>query len=99
MEMLKALSAVSIDNSLLRVPPWRNGYLLAGVALPFSLHLAILYVPIFNKIFNVYPLTVDDWKRVLMFAGPVLIVEEVLKAIGRMVNKKKVEKQREQMKR
>ena len=43
MEMFKALSAVSVNDSLLRVPPWRNQWLLMGVAGPFLLHLAVLY--------------------------------------------------------
>lgn len=30
---------------MLRVPPWRNRWLLAGVAFPSLLHLAVLYLP------------------------------------------------------
>lgn len=40
-----ASSAVSVDNSMLRVPPWRNKWLLAGVAFPSLLHFAVLYLP------------------------------------------------------
>ena len=43
MEMFKALSAVSVDNSLLEVPPWKNKWLVAGVAIPFLLHLGVVY--------------------------------------------------------
>jgi Ca2+-transporting ATPase len=43
MEMLKALSAVSVNDSLLRVQPWQNKYLLVGVSGPFLLHLIVLY--------------------------------------------------------
>lgn len=43
MEMFKALSAVSVDNSMLEVPPWRNKWLLLGVAVPFMLHLSVVY--------------------------------------------------------
>lgn len=43
MEMLKALSAVSVDNSLLRVGPQSNKWLLLGVAGPFLLHLLVVY--------------------------------------------------------
>ncbi|CAM9620236.1 unnamed protein product, partial [Sphacelaria rigidula] len=90
MEMLKALSAVSVDNSMLRVPPWRNKWLLAGVALPFALHLAVLYAPGVGDTFGVAPLTWDDWTYVLRFAMPILLVEEILKAVGRKVNAQKV---------
>lgn len=43
MEMLKALSAVSVDNSLLQVGPQSNKWLLLGVAGPFLLHLLVVY--------------------------------------------------------
>jgi Ca2+-transporting ATPase len=60
-EMLKALSAVSLDNSLLTIPPWRNSWLLAGVALPFALHLIALYFPPMAKLFGLHPLTAEQW--------------------------------------
>lgn len=43
MEMLKALSAVSVDDSLVRIGPHRNPWLLLGVSLPFALHLLLVY--------------------------------------------------------
>jgi P-type Ca2+ transporter type 2C len=43
MEMLKALSAVSVNDSLLRVGPQSNKWLLLGVSGPFLLHLLVLY--------------------------------------------------------
>ncbi len=43
MEMLKALSAVSVNDSLLRVGPQSNRWLLLGVSGPFLLHLLVLY--------------------------------------------------------
>ncbi|CAM9515328.1 unnamed protein product [Chrysoparadoxa australica] len=95
LEMLKALSAVSVDNSMLRVPPWRNQWLILGVTLPSLLHLAALYVPAFSSVFGLHPLSFDDWKVVLAFAAPVVLVEECLKYIGRRVNAKKVEDQKQ----
>jgi hypothetical protein len=43
MEMLKALSAVSVNDSLFRVGPQKNKWLLLGVSGPFLLHLFVLY--------------------------------------------------------
>jgi P-type Ca2+ transporter type 2C len=83
MEMLKALSAVSLDNSLLRVPPWMNPWLIAGVILPFSIHLSVVYFPVLNQVFGVSSLTADEWVTVLKWAAPILLLDEVLKAIGR----------------
>ncbi len=88
-EMLKALSAVSVDNSMLRVPPWRNGWLIAGVALPSILHLAMLYTPSACSMLGLAPLTIEDWFTVLRFSLPILLVEEMLKVIGRRGSIKK----------
>lgn len=88
MEMLKALSAVSVDQSLFRVGPQSNPWLLAGVAVPSLLHLGVLYsanlgFPKIGESFGMVPLSLDNWVTVLSWAAPILIVEETLKAIGR----------------
>lgn len=43
MEMLKALSAVSVDSSIFQVGPQSNKWLLLGVSGPFLLHLLVVY--------------------------------------------------------
>ncbi|CAJ1961317.1 unnamed protein product [Cylindrotheca closterium] len=97
MEMLKALSAVSVDNSLLQVSPFANKWLLAGVSGPFLLHLAVLYssklgVPVLGEAFGMVPLTSSDWQNVLLWAAPILLVDEILKAIGRNLKQKDFKK-------
>eukprot|EP00535_Pseudo-nitzschia_heimii_P009346 CAMPEP_0197178932 /NCGR_PEP_ID=MMETSP1423-20130617/4044_1 /TAXON_ID=476441 /ORGANISM="Pseudo-nitzschia heimii, Strain UNC1101" /LENGTH=1166 /DNA_ID=CAMNT_0042628755 /DNA_START=221 /DNA_END=3721 /DNA_ORIENTATION=- len=93
MEMLKALSAVSVNESIFRVPPWKNRWLLLGVAGPFLLHLSVLYsaklgLPGFGEAFGMVPLTKDDWKAVLMWSSPILLVDELLKFVGRRLRSK-----------
>ena len=83
MEMLKALSAVSLNGSMLRLPPWKNPWLLAGVLVPFALHLAVLYVAPLAAIFGLAPLNAREWGVILKFALPILLLEEALKWIGR----------------
>mmetsp|Transcript_15708 Transcript_15708/g.34386 ORF Transcript_15708/g.34386 Transcript_15708/m.34386 type:complete len:1192 (-) Transcript_15708:127-3702(-) len=88
MEMLKALSAVSVDNSLLRVGPQSNPWLLLGVSGPFLLHLFVLYspnlgIPALADSFGIVPLTKADWVTVAAWALPILLVDEILKAVGR----------------
>jgi magnesium-transporting ATPase (P-type) len=61
-EMLKAFSAVSLDNSLLQLPFWKNKYLLLGVTLPFLLHLAVLYIAPVAKVFGLAALSWREWK-------------------------------------
>jgi len=104
MEMIKALSAVSIDNSIISVGPQDNPWLLLGVAVPLSLHLFVLYsskfgLPGLGESFGMVPLTTDQWITVLCWAAPVLLVEEVMKAIGRWVYREERSKRLEDWKR
>lgn len=90
MEMLKALSAVSVDSSLLRVGPQSNPWLLLGVSVPFMLHLFVLYSSKFGlsalgESFGMVPLSGEDWITVLCWAAPILLVDEILKAVGRFI--------------
>jgi len=87
-ELLKALSSVSVDSSLLTIGPQRNPMLLLAVIIPFSIHLGILYssslgFPAIGDSFGVVPLTIDQWVTVLLWSMPILLVEEGLKAYGR----------------
>lgn len=83
LELLKALSAVSLHHSLLRVPPWRNGYLLPAVALPALLHVALVSTPYTRQVFGLQPLSRADWKVVALLSLPVLLLEEALKTVAR----------------
>ena len=73
MEMLKALSAVSVDNSLLTVGPHRNPLLVLGVALPMMLHLLVVYSSKFGldglgQSFGLVALSKDDWIEIFKWS-------------------------------
>jgi Ca2+ transporting ATPase len=40
--------SLSENQSLLKMPPWYNKYLLFAIGLSMSLHMMILYIPMFN---------------------------------------------------
>ena len=44
----KFIFSLSENQSLVKMPPWRNKYLLYAIALSMSLHMMILYIPMFN---------------------------------------------------
>lgn len=67
-EMLKALSAISLNDSFLSVPPWKNQWLLLGVIIPVLLHLIILYVPNLSSIFGLSSLNWVEWKVIIAFS-------------------------------
>ncbi|KAL7575259.1 hypothetical protein ACA910_001787 [Epithemia clementina (nom. ined.)] len=93
MEMLKALSAVSVDSSLLRVGPQSNPWLLLGVAGPLLLHVFVLYspyvgLPALGESLGMVPLSPSDWYTIAAWALPIILVDEILKAIGRWLYRK-----------
>lgn len=82
-EMLNAFNALSEDGSLVQMPPWANPYLIVAATISIGCHFVILYVPALATIFGVVPLTLHDWLLVLAFSFPVILIDEILKFIGR----------------
>ncbi|KAE9612265.1 hypothetical protein Lal_00022177 [Lupinus albus] len=82
-EMFNSLNALSEDGSLLTMPPWVNPWLLLAMLVSFSLHFSIFYVPFLAQIFGIVPLSFNEWLLVLVVAFPVIIVDEILKFVGR----------------
>jgi Ca2+-transporting ATPase len=88
--MLNALNALSEDNSLLVMPPWINLWLIVAILGSVLSHMFILYVPFMNTIFGITPLNFTEWMLVLGFSIPVIIIDEILKFFGRMMNEKEL---------
>ena len=86
--MFNALNALSEECSLLVVPPHRNLYLVGAILASFAAHFMILYIPFLAKIFSVAPLTMHDWWIVFYFSFPVILIDEVLKLVGRIMTHK-----------
>ena len=84
--MLNALNALSEDNSLLVMPPWINPWLILAIIGSIASHMVILYVPFLTKIFGIAPLNLKEWILVFIFSSPVILVDEVLKFFGRIMN-------------
>ncbi|KAL9676968.1 hypothetical protein QQ045_005191 [Rhodiola kirilowii] len=82
-EMFNSLNALSEDGSLLTMPPWVNPWLLVAMSVSFGLHFLILYVPVLAQVFGIVPLSLNEWLLVLAVALPVILIDEVLKFIGR----------------
>ncbi|KAJ6842643.1 calcium-transporting ATPase 1, endoplasmic reticulum-type-like [Iris pallida] len=82
-EMFNSLNALSEDVSLLSMPPWVNPWLLLAMSISFGLHFIILYVPFLAQVFGIVPLSLNEWLLVLAVSFPVILIDEVLKFIGR----------------
>ncbi|XP_066552225.1 sarcoplasmic/endoplasmic reticulum calcium ATPase 1 [Amia ocellicauda] len=82
-EMFNALNSLSENQSLLRMPPWVNIWLLGAIVLSLSLHFLILYVEPLPLIFQVTPLRWGQWMVVLKISIPVILLDETLKYLSR----------------
>lgn len=82
-EMLNALNSVSENQSMLRMPPWENMWLIAAICLSMGLHCMILYIDPLPSIFNICPLDSTEWFMVFAISAPVMLIDEVLKFIAR----------------
>ncbi|KAG6815872.1 hypothetical protein H0H87_010615 [Tephrocybe sp. NHM501043] len=80
-EMFNAMNSLSENESLFKLPVWRNPYLVAAITLSMTLHFMILYVPFFTTLFAITPLNWAEWKAVLYLSAPVLVIDEVLKFV------------------
>ncbi len=87
-EMLNALNALSENSSLLKHPPWSNKWLLGAIFISMALHAMILYVPWMNITFSVSYLSWQEWKAVLWLSFPVIVCDEILKALTRKFKKR-----------
>jgi Ca2+ transporting ATPase len=82
-EMCNAINALSENQSLTRMPPWINPFLLGAMALSFGLHFVILHVDFLAVVFQITPLSFAQWMVVMKFSLPVILLDELLKWVAR----------------
>lgn len=82
--MLNAMNAISDESSLLTMPPFLNPYLIVAIFASISIHCVILYIPFFNDVFGIMPLDYAEWKLVMYFSVPVILVDEIIKVFVRI---------------
>merc|ERR1712183_731214 len=71
------------NQSLTRMPPWINPFLLGAMALSFGLHFVILHVDFLAVVFQITPLSFAQWMVVMKFSLPVILLGELLKWVAR----------------
>ncbi|XP_041335647.1 sarcoplasmic/endoplasmic reticulum calcium ATPase 1-like [Pyrgilauda ruficollis] len=82
-EMCNALNSLSENQSLARMPPWVNIWLMGSICLSMSLHFVILYIDPLPMIFKLTPLSLTHWLMVIKISFPVILLDEALKFIAR----------------
>jgi Ca2+ transporting ATPase len=53
------------------------------MALSMSLHFVILEVDFLSAVFQITPLTLEEWMAVLKLSIPVILIDETLKFVAR----------------
>uniref|UniRef100_A0A4W6FWF0 Calcium-transporting ATPase n=1 Tax=Lates calcarifer TaxID=8187 RepID=A0A4W6FWF0_LATCA len=81
--MCNALNSLSENQSLLKMPPWSNPWLVGAICLSMALHFLILYVDPLPVIFQIRPLSWPQWVVVLKMSLPVILMDEALKFLAR----------------
>uniref|UniRef100_A0A672KM24 Calcium-transporting ATPase n=1 Tax=Sinocyclocheilus grahami TaxID=75366 RepID=A0A672KM24_SINGR len=74
---------LSENQSLVRMPPWSNLWLVGAMSLSMSLHFMIIYVDPLPMIFKLTHLNVTQWIVVLKLSFPVILIDELLKFVAR----------------
>ncbi|KAL1023588.1 hypothetical protein UPYG_G00043230 [Umbra pygmaea] len=82
-EMCNALNSLSENQSLLKMPPWSNPWLVGAICLSMALHFLILYVDPLPVVFQIRPLSWPQWVVVLKMSLPVILMDEALKFLAR----------------
>lgn len=80
-EKFQSFACRSLEKPVFWRKMMKNKLLIVAALLTFVMHLAILYVPILNKIFHVVPLSVFDWLLILILALSVFAYLELYKKL------------------
>ncbi len=70
----------SLDDSIIKVGFFTNKLLVGGVFGTFLLTLGVMYIPFFQNIFELTPLSATDWLIPLSVAFAAMVFAEVIKA-------------------
>jgi Ca2+-transporting ATPase len=81
-QLFNAMNARSREYSIFKIGFFRNKYLVIGIIASFILNISIIYVPIFQQLFEITPITPYDWLVVFLVSSSVLVIEEIRKALA-----------------
>ncbi|MBI4256664.1 HAD-IC family P-type ATPase [Candidatus Uhrbacteria bacterium] len=88
--LLYIFAVKSFRQTIFRMNPFSNLWLVVGVAIGFGLMLLALLHPFFQTIFEITPLALPDWGLLLMIGVIKLVAIELTKEFFLLRNKKKM---------
>ncbi len=78
-EMFNAFNFRSLRQSIFKIGPFTNKWLVIAVASSILLQLAILYIPGATRVFSTHALTMIDWAIIVIISAMPLIIVEIAK--------------------
>jgi magnesium-transporting ATPase (P-type) len=77
------------NQSVFKVGIFSNKQILFGIAIEILLISAVIYVPFLQEIFSTAPIGWKDWAALIVIPIPVVLLEEMRKAIYNKMRKNK----------
>ena len=74
-------------QSVFKVGVFSNKRVLFGIAFEILLLSAIIYVPFLQEVFNTAPIGIKEWAFLIILPLPIVLIEEIRKAISRRYGK------------
>lgn len=85
-QWFNAWNCRSETRSLFELGLLSNPWLIAVMALVLGLQSAIVYIPFMRYIFKTVPISGYDWMIIICITAPIIILEEIRKAVVRQTN-------------
>ncbi|MHA2173404.1 MAG: calcium-translocating P-type ATPase, SERCA-type [Candidatus Hodarchaeales archaeon] len=76
-QMIMALNIRKEEHSLLGKEFYRNPYLLLAITSSVVLHLLIMYLPLFQQVFDTVGLNLFDWILILFIGSFLILIDEI----------------------
>ncbi len=76
-QMIMALNIRKEEHSLIGREFFRNPYLLLAIASSVTLHVLIMYLPIFQQVFDTTGLNPFDWVFILSIGCILILIDEI----------------------
>ena len=85
LQWLNAWNCRSEDRSVFAMNPFGNPYLIGATLLVIVLQMFAVYHPFGHMLLHTVPLSATEWQYIIIGALPIVVVEEVRKAIVRLI--------------
>jgi len=90
LQMFNVLNCRSADRSLFKTGIFSNKYLIYSIMVSIAFQLILIYSKL-NSIFEIVPLTLNDWLIIIGSSAMLILVGELIKLFIRAITKTKLE--------